>query len=156
MKARGISVLAVALLAGGGASAVADDLADLKAAHEKTLKAITTGDADGLLATFHEEQVRFDRGAQLATDYKGLSREAFRKSMAEGAASTEIYSITPVEVRYRVIGDTGIVWGYNVDVHKMKGEPGSARMSRMTAIYSRQGGQWKRVCTHVSEVPPAH
>jgi hypothetical protein len=56
-------------------------------------------------------------------------------------------------VRYHVIGDTGIVSGYDVDVYKMKGEPGTAHLSRVTAVYARVGGKWKRVCTHVSAVP---
>jgi len=156
MRQRGVSVLVVALLAGlSKSTVVGDDLADLKAAHAQALKAIATSDANLWLAMFHEEQVRFDRGTQMFTDFKGMDREALRKGIADGAGGTESYAIKPVDVHYRVIGDTGIVWGHNVDLYKARNAPGTVQLSRFTAVYSRSGGKWRRVCTHVSAVPGA-
>ena len=134
---------------------VGDDLADLKAAHAQTMKALVTGDVDLWLASLHDEQVRFDRGSQQPTDYKVLDKAALRKEMAASYANMERYSITPVDLQYRVIGDTGLVWGYHVDSYKDKGSPGTVGISRITAVYARTGGKWLRVLTHISALPLA-
>ncbi len=132
---------------------VADDLADLKAAHAQALKALVTGDVDLWLASLHHEQVRFDY--QQPTDYKGVDKATIGKDYAALFANIERYTITPVDLQYRVIGDTGLVWGYHVDSLKEKGKRGTVTISRMTAVYARTGGKWLRVLTHFSALPPA-
>jgi ketosteroid isomerase-like protein len=134
---------------------VGDDVADLKAAHAQALKALVTGDVDLWLASLHDEQVRFNRGSQQPTDYKGIDRATLRKEITAGYANMERYSITPVDLQYRVIGDTGLVWGHNVDSYKDKGSPGTVTISRITAVYARTDGKWLRVLTHISALPPA-
>jgi ketosteroid isomerase-like protein len=157
MRKKWAPILATALSVGLSASvALGDDVADLKAAHAQALKALAAGDVDLWLASFHDEHVRFDRNSQQPTDYKGVDKAALRKSLASSFASTERYSITPVDLQYRVIGDTGIVWGYHVDAYKDKGSPGTVTISRVSAVYARSGGKWLRVCTHVSAVPPGN
>ena len=147
--ASGLSLAVLAPAARG------DDLADLKAAHAQALKALMTGDVDLWMASLHDEQVRFGRGSQQPSDYKGVDKATLRKEMTAGYANMERYSITPVELQYRVIGDTGLVWGHNVDSYKDKGAPGTVTISRITAVYARTGGKWLRVLTHISALPPA-
>lgn len=132
---------------------VGDDLEDLKAAHARTMKALVTGDVDLWLASLHDEQVRFNRGSQQPTDLKGMDKATLRKEMKAGYANIERYTITPVDLRYRVIGDTGLVWGYHVDSYKDKESPGTVTISRITAVYARTGGKWLRVLTHISALP---
>jgi ketosteroid isomerase-like protein len=156
MQKKWASVLVCgACLAVSAPAARGDDLADLKAAHAQALKALVTGDVDVWLASLHDEQVRFDRRSQQPTDYKGIDKATLRKEMTAGYANMERYSITPVDLQYRVVGDTGLVWGHNVDSYKDKGSPGTVTISRVTAVYARTGGKWIRVLTHVSALPPA-
>lgn len=157
MRHRRVSAVLAGAFAVLSASAVAgDDLADLKATHEQSLKAIVTNDVDQLFAIFHEEEVRFPRNAQLYTDSRGVDREELRKQIVAAAGTGDSHSITPVDLHYRVFGDTGVVWGYNIDIHKAKDGQGTVVKSQVTSIYSRTGGKWRRVCTHISAVPPAN
>ena len=77
MRKRWAAILAAALSAALSASvAIGVDIADLKAAHAQALKSITAGDADLWLASFHDEQVRFERNSEQPTDYKGVDKAA--------------------------------------------------------------------------------
>ena len=154
MRKASVSVVVVGLLAVLWTSpGVGDDLEDLKAAHARTMKALATGDVDLWLSSLHDEQVRFDY--QQATDYKGVDKATIRKDYEALFANIERLTITPVDLQYRVIGDTGLVWGYHVDSLKEKGKRGTVTISRVTAVYARTGGKWLRVLTHISALPPA-
>jgi hypothetical protein len=155
MQSRWAHVVLVVALSIVPAASVArgDDLADLKATHLGALQAMAAGNVEAWLAVFHGENVRVYANSPIPMDYKGVDRAALRRDLEASFAGNESYTLVPVNLQYRVIGDTGIVWGYHVDVVRKKEGPGSATLNQITAVYARVGGKWLRVCTHISPVP---
>ena len=145
---RRIAVCLLVVLALPGAARSAD-VDDLKAAHEAMIKALSAGDTRGWAAGLYEREVRF-----ALTDPFPIDRE--RPTPAPGVSSDsnlESFTVTPVNLQYRVIGTTGLVWGYHRDTIKPKDGPMQSQLSRCLLVYVKTDGKWLRAGSHFSAVP---
>ena len=111
------------------------DLDDLKAANERMVKAANSLDAAAIASMIHPGFVLFGRDSAFALVAPTEPKQAeatLRTLLQNGFATAESLNTTPVNTQYRVIGNTGIVWGYSTVVTKPKGGPLQTTQSRVT------------------------
>lgn len=137
-------IAALAIVSPGAA----DDLQDLKAAHEATIKFLNDGDFTSWNAAFYEREIRFATNDPFPTDTEKASR-----SSSPGDYPLEFRRTTGVNLQYRVIGTTGLVWGYHRDVFKPKDGQLQSSLHRALLVYVKADGKWLRAATHLSAVP---
>ena len=138
--------------------AAGDDLADLKAANEKIIKAYNTHDAETIASMISPGAVSFDYDAAFPNVAPMENTQAqITQSMTLLFGAVEFISINPYNPQYRVIGNTGIVWGhYTVNI-KLKGQPSYiTRYARYTSTWIKSGGNWMALTTHASAIPASH
>ena len=71
----------------------------------------------------------------------------------EGRDTRVSFTLIPDNPRYRVAGDTGIVWGmYKIESHPKEGSPATFSV-RFSRTYTYAGGQWELLLYHVSPLP---
>jgi len=137
-----IAVLALASLG------AADDLEELKAAHEATIKFLNANDLKSWNAAFYDREVRFTPTDPFPIDVEKASRNS-----SPGDYPLEFRKTTGVNLQYRVIGTTGLVWGYHRDVIKPKDGQLQSYLQRALLVYVKVDGKWLRAATHQSAVP---
>lgn len=126
------------------------DIDDLKAAHEASVKALNARDAQGWAAGFYEWEIRFAATDPFPTDRE---RASLAPGMQEGYAVLESRTTTPVNLQYRVIGNTGLVWGYHRDTLKPKDGQLQSYLARCLLVYVKTDGKWLRAASHFSAMP---
>jgi ketosteroid isomerase-like protein len=65
----------------------------------------------------------------------------------------EWLKITLIDYKYRVIGNTGIMWGYFMEEVKPKDGPVSTVYSRVTNTWIKSDGRWRVILAHDSAIP---
>ena len=129
------------------------DVDDLKDTHEQVIRALNTRDADAYVAAWHHRAVQLRRNAELATDYERLGKAALHQGLQNFFTNTERFTVTWLDPQYRVIGNTGIVWGHVRGERKPKDRPAETWTARATMIYAKLDARWLRVCSHISATP---
>jgi len=107
------------------------DLDELKAVHEATIKAINARDAQGWAAGFYDREIRFSAEDPFPAESDKGSLVAAAQNVL---ATRESWTVVPVNLQYRVIGTTGIVWGYHRDVVKPKDGPMQSHVIRVLFV----------------------
>jgi len=136
--------------------ASADDLADLKAAQEKVIQAWNKLDALTLIsAVYPAGAIVFDYDAAFPSisSTAGMTQEQLEAVTKNAFNDLEYVSLTPYNLQYKVVGTTGIVWGYSSMSTKPKGEPVRTQNSRYTSTWVKSDGKWYVICTHISAIP---
>jgi ketosteroid isomerase-like protein len=128
----------------------ASDLDDLKAAHEGILKAINARDAQACAAGFYDREVRFSAEDPFPSDREKAS---LPQELQRVFAMYESWTVVPVNLEYRVIGTTGLVWGYHRNIRKPKDGPMQSTLARQLSVYVKTDGKWLRAASHLSAVP---
>ena len=131
------------------AAGLADDVESLKAAFEKEIGLVNANDLEPLMAMQHEQVVVMNPRSADATDTHAARRQGYEQLFA----GMESFTVTPQTPQYRVVGDTGVVWGtYSISAKPKDGEAATfpARFSR---TYVRENGAWQLFLYHVSPVP---
>ena len=131
-------------------SALADDLADLKAAHEGLVKAWNTGDLD----TFFE--IWQDGGIWLPTSqaFPIVTNSALGKQMFSKWLETHYSRETWYKVDYRVIGDVGLVWGVRTSIAIIKATgTGKRTFEKESLVFIKSEGKWRAVMSHSTPIP---
>ncbi len=102
-----ISLMVVAAFMFLSQPAIADDLADLKATHQRFDKAWNTADMDTVFEIWQ------DGGIWIPTNqgFPVVTNSAMGKSMFAKWLESHIYRRSWYKVDYQVIGNTGLVWG---------------------------------------------
>jgi hypothetical protein len=130
--------------------AIADDLADLKAAHKMVFKALATGDVETAFNYFHEGFVRLTATRGFPT-IMNLARE---KPRWIKFWETHIYIIKFYKTEFRVIGNTGLIWGVReVTAINKKSGSGKRRFQKFCGTWVKSDGKWKVVMAHSSNIP---
>ncbi|GAB3751341.1 nuclear transport factor 2 family protein [Microlunatus parietis] len=115
------------------------DAEDVLAAARRRAEALSTGDADGLRASMHEE-CRWTSFAGLVLDRDDYIR---RNTTTVGWAAQEI-----VQPLIRVIGDCAVLTGTVIDiVAGAGGEPEEFRLL-ITMTWIRDSGRWRLLAGH--------
>ena len=117
-----------------------DDVADLKAAYEQTIKALNAGDLDAYLATVHDQAISFGPDSPFARDGKAAARQGLQTLLANHESITR----TPINPQFRVIGTTGLAWGHVAANFKPKDGPMHTTFTRYLLTYVKADVQWRR------------
>lgn len=123
------------------------DIDDLKASFEQVVEAFNARDPDAYLAVVHDEAVLFWI-SPFSTDGKAAIRETLQTFFAnrEGVTATQF------NAQFRVIGTTGLAWGYYGLAAKLKDGPIETSFGRYTFTFTKLDGRWLVVSLHTS--PP--
>ena len=130
--------------------AIADDLADLKATHMTYMKALNTGDVETFMGFWIDGGVVFF-GSRAFPVQINIARD---KKLWSRILQTHRLTLIPYKPDYRVIGNTGLVWGHFTEVlmNKEKGV-GKRRFRKFSYTYAKSEGKWKIALFHASPIP---
>lgn len=125
--------------------AIADDLADLKAAHQGFNKGWNTGDVETIF------QIWQDGGIWLPINsgFPDVTNSAIGKQMFGKWFETHMYRLNWHKVDYKVIGDTGLVWGLRSSMVIVKATgTGKRYFMKSTVVFVKSEGKWQAVMSH--------
>ena len=146
-----LTLAAIAMLIVPAARAA--DVDDLKAANEAYIEAVNKQDISALLASRHDDLVRYGPNAVFPSDRKGRSEADQRRGWEGFFANRERFTVKRINPQYRVVGTTGIVWGHSRTVVKRKDGPQETRTRRFLSTWVKSGGTWVLLAEHLSAVP---
>lgn len=126
-----------------------DETRDLKAAFEAEIGAVNARDLEALMGTQHEQVISLSPASPSPIDGKAARRQGYQKLFE----TMEAFTVTPDNPQYRVVGDTGVVWGTYTIESKPKGGPAATASVRFSRTYIKANGQWQLFVYHVSPVP---
>lgn len=129
--------------------AIADDLADLKTTHQKYMKAWNAGDMDTVFEIWQEGGiwVPTDRGFPVVTN-NAMGKQMFGKWL-----ESHMYWSNWYKVDYKVIGNTGLVWGLRETVTIVKATgTGKRNYYKCTYVFVKSEGTWGGVMHHDTEI----
>ena len=136
--------------------ALGTDLDDLKATYEKVIQAWNNFDADTIASMDYPGRVNyFCLYAFPDVAPMENTQEHIAKSLKKFFDNIESFSVTPYNIQYRVIDNTGIVWGYFTMIEKQKGELTKTWYVRTTSTWMKSNGKWYSIMTHNSRIPPS-
>ena len=137
--------------------ALGSDLDDLKAANEKVIKGWNNFDAETIASMIYPGSVMFEANSPFPNVGAIGPMKDVQAQVTEGLkmvfGNLEFISITPYNLQYRVVGNTGIIWGYYTTNSKPKGQPSTTNYIRMTATWIKSDGKWFCLTTHFSAIP---
>ena len=145
-----ISLIVVAAFMLLSQPAIADDLADLKAAHQAYDKAWNTGDVAGVFEIWQDGAIWLSTSQAFPI----VTNSARGIQMFTMWLETHIFRYSWYKVDYRVIGDTGLVWGVMTtnEIVKATGT-GKRRFLKTSMVFMKSEGKWKAVMSHSTPIP---
>jgi len=129
----------------------ADDVDTLRASFEREIAAFNAHDLDTLMSNQHEQVVALNPASSTASDGKAKRRQGYQARFA----APEQVTVTPKNPQFRVIENTGLVWGEYLTTTTPKDKPPTTVTVRFTRTYVKSGGQWFLVLYHVASLPTA-
>ncbi len=130
--------------------AIADDLAELKATHQRFQKAWNTGD---MITVFEIWQ---DGAIWIPTSqaFPIVTNSAIGLKMFTKWLETHTFRGTWYKADYRVIGNTGLVWGVRTAtvMSKTKGT-GKRSFYKTSLVFVKSEGKWRTVMEHSTLIP---
>ena len=145
-----IVIMVIAALVFLSQPAIADDLADLKAAHQRFIKAWNTGDMNTVFEIWQ------DGGIWITPTqaFPVVTNSAMGMQMFTQWLETHIYRANWNKVDYRVIGNTGLVWGVTTVTVIVKATGTGKRYFRKSSIvFVKSEGKWVAVMSTDSPIP---
>jgi len=137
--------------------ALGADVDDLKAANEKVIKGWNNFDAESIASTIYPGSVMFYADAPFPEVGAMGPMKDTQAQLTQGLrmvfGNLEFISITPYNLQYRVVENTGVIWGYYTINSKPKGQPSTISYVRMTATWIKSEGKWFCLTTHMSAIP---
>ncbi len=133
------------------AVAVADDADDVKAAGQRYMTALNTGDASAFMQLHAAENTSFGPGGGLLETFASLEerRNGFQAARDAGLK----LNIQARHIDVRVYGNsTAVTTSYGVGTITLPNGTTGQVNNRITAVLIKQGGQWKVVHQHISPV----
>jgi len=125
------------------------DIDDLKTVFE----CLTESFSSGNLEAFAEH---FDENATLYTPLSPFSvngRLSVKQFYQDLAAQAESVATSRVSNEFRVVGTTGVVWGYTTFMVKFKDGPLKMFFIRQTWTFAKSNGKWTVIAAHYSRLP---
>ena len=135
------------------APAARGELNEFKAAAEQYTEAWNSAAVGAIVAATHDRAVAFVRDAAFPIDYEQGGNDALRGALQNYFTNLEGFTLTWINPQYRVIGNTGILWGHSRVVKKPIDGPQQTIYSRSTLIYTKVEGKWVTVAVHHSAIP---
>ena len=142
-------MIILGLILTASASAMADDVADIKAAMEKHFVTFKAGDAAGHIAHHKAGNSSFGAEGGALTVNNSLEEETaeLQASFDEGYK----YDFELVDLDVAVYGDTAVVTSLQTGTVTMPDGTTEKVKNRRTAVVVRDGSEWKEVHNHISE-----
>lgn len=136
--------------------AFASDRDDLRAAYEQIIQAWNNLDADTIASMDYPGRVNY-LCVSAFPDVAPMknTQEQDAKSLKTFFNNVESLSVIPYNIQYRVVGNTGIVWGHITINEKQKGERTKTWYARTTSTWIKSDGKWHVIMTHNSTLPPS-
>ena len=145
-----IPLLVIAALVFLSQPAIADDLADLKATHQRYMKAWNTGDLNTVFEIWQDGAIWLP----INLGFPEVTNSAIGKQMFGQWLETHIYRSNWYKVDYKVIGDTGLVWGLRSTMAIVKATGTGKRFFMKTSyVFVKSEGTWKAVMHHDTPIP---
>ena len=136
------------------APARADDLADLQKAFEEVSSALEGKNLDQLIDAMHPEVVIYGPGHLFPIDRKTIDQQEWARMFDDMFARIISAGFTKKNVQFRVIGQTGLVWGdTRLAVDSRSGEESGDQDSRLSVIFVKHEGRWVVAHWHDSLMP---
>ena len=145
-----IAIMVIAVLIFFSQAAIADDLADLKATHQRFNKAWNTGDLDTFFEIWQDGGIWLpaSQAFPMVTN-SAMGKQFFGKWLETHFSRSQWY-----KVDYRVIGDTGLVWGVTINDTIVKATGlGKRVFVKETIVFVKSDGKWKAVMSHETPIP---
>ena len=136
--------------------ALGSDVNDLKAVNEQSVEAWNSLDAATLASMVHPGFVSFDRDSAFASELPMNQKEAEAENFASLKSyfdTLESLKVTLIDYKYRIVGNTGIVWGYWTSEAKPKDGPVETIQARGTYTWIKSDGKWRIIAAHASAIP---
>lgn len=148
------AVLAFALAAQAATSAapaLSADEQELKATYEAWITAWNTADlktiGDIASGTFgFGRDVPFPRPPAASADSYQRGLQSYFNIMDDVSYESN-------STNYKVVGSTGMVWGYYAQTTKQKSGPSRTVYGRQSLTFVKQGGKWRLLLYHRSAFP---
>ncbi len=120
----------------------AGDVDDLKAAFDQALEYLSQKDLDAFLSIWHPEAVLFSRNEVHPTDRAKLDDRVWADLFEDFFARIISAGYTQQAVEWRVIGDTGLVWGLTRLAVDPRYQASFEQDTRLTAVFVKVDGEW--------------
>ncbi len=145
-----ISLIVVAAFMILSQPAIADDLADLKATHQRYSKAWNTGDLDTVFEIWQDGAIWLPSSQAFPV----VTNSAIGLKMFTKWLETHIYRSSWYKIDYRVIGDTGLVWGVRTTTEIVKATgTGKRSFFKTSYVFVKSEGKWVAVMHHDTPIP---
>ncbi len=120
----------------------AGEVEDLKATFDKALEYLSQKDLDAFLSVWHPEAVLFSRNRIHPIDRAKLEDRVWADLFEDFFARIISVGYTQQAVEWRVIGDTGLVWGLTRFAVDPRYQAGFEQDTRLTAVFVKVDGDW--------------
>jgi ketosteroid isomerase-like protein len=127
---------------------IAGDIEEIKAHFKNAVQGYNELDAEKVHANSHDEWVGFGPLAPYASEGKAAGLDTLRSLFS----TTDRMVLAPVGVQVRVIGKTGIVWGYYMMTMKPKDGPAQPRAGRFLTTFAKVKDKWYSVSTQITPI----
>jgi ketosteroid isomerase-like protein len=121
------------------------DIDDLKAAFDQFATALNARNLNAFVGSYHEQSVGIV-GSPFFTD----GRAALRQVGEVLFANAESIDWKPVSPQFRIIGGTGIAWGYAAYTVKPKDGPLRTLNGAYIITFTKADGKWLGITAQVS------
>ncbi len=135
------------------APAWADDLEELETSFENILERLNAKDLKGFLTGWHPDAVLMVHDYVFAVDRADTGEEIWSQIFDDFFVATQRIRLTPIDVDFRVVENTGIVWGSVQTLTELKDGTRRIVNLRLTATFVKTGGRWL-LLSWQSAVPP--
>ena len=125
------------------------DVDDLRAAFEQTVALFNARDLETWSTFNHDQIVFFSPAAPFAVDGKANVMQAMQMLLA----NSDAIAWKIINPQFRVIGDTGVVWGHYSFAVKPKDGPLRTEFARFLLTWAKVDGSWVIVAEHNSRIP---
>ena len=145
-----ISLMVVSAIIFFTQPAMADDLADLKATHQIYDKAWNSGDLDTVFEIWQDGGIWLPPSQPFPVETDtSLGRQVLAKWL-----QTHIHQYSWYKVEYRVIGDTGLVWGVTTtDIINKATGTGRRLFHKSAMVFVNVDGKWQAVMAQSTRIP---
>lgn len=145
MSAKFVVVFGAVILLASAAKSQGD-VAALEVTFNETTRALNARDLDAALGQVDDGIVLFS----LFSPFPMKGKRAFRQALRDYFASYESAKFAPTNSRFRVIGATGIAWGFYELSGKLQDGPMGYFNGRYLYTYTQAEGEWKLISMHFS------
>jgi len=130
---------------------MADDLDDLKAAFQKQIKAVNSGDWQTASDGQYDGMITFSYSQAFPTVIRNKAQ--WVKLVTRWYETRQTWRTTWYKPDFRVIGNTGLVWGLRTHVNQQKGGPIQTRFIKTSQTWVKTEEGWKIVVNHHTPLP---